>query len=138
MSNVTGRYPSYSYTISLLGPTGPATLLGGFSDASGLSHAHKITGMSKVGDITLKRGVVDSSGLWNWISKVRSAGGAGQTHVIIILRDRANNTVQTWKLHNATPGKYTGPPLSGKGNDVPMEELVLSARFIEIVPPHHH
>lgn len=131
MSAIAGRYSSYHYTLSLLGPSGPATPLGGFSDASGLQ---KITGMDKVGDITLKRGVVDSSSLWNWISQVRSAGGAIHRSVAAVLRDRSNNPVQSWKLRNATPKKYTGPPLGGKGSDVAMEELILSHEGLEILP----
>jgi phage tail-like protein len=92
MSQIPTRFSSYNYTVSLAGPSGPTTVLGGFSDVSGLSvvsaaagaaagqkHVQKkITGIHKVGDVTLKRGVVDSSGLWNWLSRVRSKEGASQ------------------------------------------------------------
>ncbi len=32
-------------------------------------HVRKIPGSHKVGDVTLKRGVVDSSDLWAWITE---------------------------------------------------------------------
>jgi phage tail-like protein len=123
-----------SYTISLLGPFGPARLVGSFSGASGIfltqDHIQKIAGIHKAGDVTLKRGVVDSSCLWNWFSQVRHSGD-----VIITRLGTANHPIQAWRLRNAKPKKYTGPPLGGKGGDVAMEELVLSAEAIEIVPP---
>lgn len=134
MNNSTG-----SYTIGLLAPFGPAALVGSFSGASGIfptqDHIQKIAGINKASDVTLKRGVVDSSCLWNWISQVRQSGGASEHDVIITRLGAANRPIQAWRLRNAKPKKYTGPPLGGKGGDVAMEELVLSAEAIEIVPP---
>lgn len=127
-----------SYTIRLLGPFGPARLVGNFTGASPIfpiPHIQKIDGIHKVGDVTLKRGVVDSSCLWNWISQVRHSGDASENDVIITRLVAANRPIQAWKLRNAKPKKYTGPPLGGKGGDVAMEELVLSAEAIEIAPP---
>ncbi len=126
------------YTISLLGPFGPARLVGSFSGTSGIfptHHIQKVAGINKAGDVTLKRGVVDSSCLWNWISQVRQSGGASEHDVIITRLVTANRPIQAWRLRNAKPTKYTGPPLGGKSGKVAMEELVLSAEAIEIVPP---
>ena len=95
----------------------------------------RFPGSHKVGDVTLKRGVVDSSDLWAWITDTRTNGVAAQRDVIITLRDEAGNPVQKWKLRNVVPMKYTGPTLAGKGGgDVAMEELVLSAEGYEIAP----
>jgi phage tail-like protein len=95
----------------------------------------KIPGSHKVGDVTLKRGVVDSSDLWAWIVDTRANGVEAQRDVVITLRDEAGKPVQSWKLRNVVPMKYTGPTLAGKGGgDVAMEELVLSAEGYEIMP----
>jgi len=96
----------------------------------------KIPGVHTVGDVTLKRGVVNLSSLWNWITQVRSGESPSRHNAVIILRNEAGNPVQTWKLINAKPMRYTGPTLSGNGNEVAMEELVLSSEGIEIVPPY--
>jgi phage tail-like protein len=151
MPDRTAPYPSYNYLVDLKGPRKPAQLLGGFSDVSGLEtdihiseyrdgnetepHVRKIPGSHKVGDVTLKRGVVDSSDLWAWIKKTRVSGVAAQVDVVITLRDEAAKPVQKWTLRNAVPMKYTGPTLAGKGaGEVAMEELVLSAEGFEIAP----
>ena len=151
MATRTAPYPSYSYVVNLNGPRDPDKLLGGFSDVSGLSteihiseyrdgneaepHVRKVPGSHKVGDVTLKRGVVDSSDLWDWITETETTGILAQRDVIITLRDEASNPVQSWKLRGVVPMKYTGPTLAGKGGgEVAMEELVLSAEAFEINP----
>jgi phage tail-like protein len=151
MATRTAPYPSYNYIVNLNGPRDPEKLLGGFSDVTGLSteihiseyrdgneteaHVRKIPGSHKIGDVTLKRGVVDSSDLWDWISQTQTTGILAQRDVVITLRDEANNPVQSWKLRNVVPMKYTGPALAGKGGgEVAMEELLLSAEGFEIDP----
>jgi phage tail-like protein len=151
MPDRTAPYPSYNYIVNLNGPRDPNKLLGGFSDVSGLEtdvhiseyrdgnetnpHVRKIPGSHKVGDVTLKRGLVDSSDLWAWIVDTRTNGVKAQRDVVITLRDEAANPVQKYTLRNAVPMKYTGPTLAGKGaGDVAMEELVLSAEGFEIAP----
>ena len=149
MPDRTAPLPAYNFTVDLSGPRDPDKLLGGFSDVSGLEtdihiseyrdgnepepHVRKIPGSHKVGDVTLKRGVVDSSDLWDWITDARTNGVDAQRDVVITMRDEAGNPVQQWKLRNVIPMKYTGPTLAGKGGgDVAMEELVLSAEGYEI------
>ena len=121
----------------------------GVSDVSGLStdvtiaeyregtdkenHVRKIPGMHKVGDITLKRGIIDSASLWEWVREVRQFGVEAQRSVTITLLDESSrNQVQSWILRGAVPMKYTGPTLAAKGgSDVAMEELVLSIEGLE-------
>jgi phage tail-like protein len=118
--------------------------VGGFSDVSGLTtditiaeyrngndkvnHVRKVPGIYKVGDVTLKRGVINSEALWVWITQTRTSGIGGQRDVTITLLDEAMAPVQVWTLRRCVPMKYTGPTLAGKGGgDVAVEELVLSA-----------
>lgn len=121
----------------------------GFSDVSGLStdvtmaeyregtdkenHVRKVPGMHKVGDITLKRGIIDSESMWDWIKEVRQYGITAQRDVTITMMDESNrNEVQSWFLRGAVPMKYSGPTLAAKGgSDVAMEELVLSIEALE-------
>lgn len=122
----------------------------GFSDVSGLNteltiaeyrngndkenHVRKVPGLHKVGDVTLKRGVINSKDLWEWITETRSKGFEGKRSVTITLLDEsAQNTAQRWVLRGVLPLKWTGPTLAAKGgSDVAMEELVLSCEAIEL------
>lgn len=142
-------YGAFNFLVNLNGPVGPEELLGGFSDVSGLStevpmaeyrngnekenHVHKVPGIHKVADVTLKRGIVNSQDLWTWIDAVRRTGPLAKREVVITLRDEAGRDVQSWKLRGVVPLKYTGPTLAAKGGgDVAMEELVLSAEGLDL------
>ena len=141
-------YGAFNFLVNLNGPIGEDQPLGGFSDVSGLgteitiaeyrngnerpNHVRKVPGIHKVSDVTLKRGIVNSRDLWDWITQTRNEGIAGKRTVVITLRDEAGNPVQKWTLGNVVPMKYTGPTLAAKGGgDVAMEELVLSSESLE-------
>ena len=148
MAERTTPYGAFNFLVNLNGPVGTTEPLGGFSDVSGLgteitvaeyrngnepeNHVRKVAGVHKVSDVTLKRGIVNSSDLWAWIEDVRRFGRSKQRDVVITLRDEAGKDVQAWTLRAVTPTKYTGPTLAAKGGgDVAMEELVLAAEGLE-------
>jgi phage tail-like protein len=148
MADRTTPYGAFNFLVNLNGPIGEDQPLGGFSDVSGLgteitiaeyrngnerpNHVRKVPGIHKVSDVTLKRGIVNSRDLWDWITQTRNEGIAGKRTVVITLRDEAGNPVQKWTLGNVVPMKYTGPTLAAKGGgDVAMEELVLSSESLE-------
>jgi phage tail-like protein len=142
MANGNTNYPNFSIVLSLAAPSDRARPIGGFSEVSGLSMEIGVTeyrdgeerlGLQKTTDVVLKRGLVNSAALFAWIDQARAGETWVASDATIVLRDEANKPAQTWKLSNAKPIKYTGPPLSGKGGgDVAMEELVLSAERIKI------
>jgi phage tail-like protein len=151
MPDRTAPYPSYNFLVDWKGPNGPDTILGGFSDVSGLSsdihiseyrngneaeaHVRKIPGAHKVADVTLKRGLINSKDFWDWITETRKTGVDAKKEVVITLRDEAQNAVQKYRLRGVVPLKYTGPTLSAKGaGEVSMEEIVLSVEGFEIEP----
>jgi phage tail-like protein len=148
MPDRTTPYGAFNFLVNINGPVGPAEPLGGFSDVSGLTtemtvaeyrngnekenHVRKVPGVHKVSDVTLKRGIVNSADLWDWIKQVRTTGPLAKREVVITLRDESGKDVQSWKLRGVVPLKYTGPTLAAKGGgDVAMEELVLSAEGLE-------
>lgn len=93
----------------------------------------KITGMVKTPDITLKRGVIGTLDLYQWLDAIRNGAQNQLKNVQIKLMAEDRETIaQEWKLINARPMKYTGPSLNGKGTDLAIEELVLAAERIEM------
>jgi phage tail-like protein len=137
-------YGAFNFVINFAGQE-PA---GGFSDVTGLNtemvvaeyrsgsspvnHVTKVPGLHKVGDVTFKRGIINSSDHWAWINQVRTTGPLAKRDVTITLRDESGNAIQTWTLRGAMPLKYTGPTLAAKASgDVAMEELVLSAEGLD-------
>ncbi len=100
----------------------------------GVNHVRKINGIYKVGDITLKRGLMGALDLYQWMTQVRTGDLTARRNITIQLRDESGaNTVMTWRLTNARPLKFTGPTLNAKtGTDVAIEELVLSCEDMTI------
>jgi phage tail-like protein len=152
MADRKAPYPNYSYLVDVKGPRDPEKPLGGFSEVTGIKTelhiseyrdgnennpwVHKYSGMHTTADVTLKRGVVDTTDLWDWITAARTTGVDAQRDVTITLRDEANNPVQVYKLYCVTPKGYTSPALNAKGaGDVAIEELVLAPENIEISLP---
>lgn len=135
-------YGAFEYLVSLGGDQGTGDegqVVGGFSDVSGLgielsyseyrngnerqNTVRKVPNTYKVDDVTLKRGVVGSTDLYDWLATVAS-GDLDPRAVTITLLDEARNPVASWELTNAQPKKWTGPTLAAKGGgEVAMEEI---------------
>jgi len=98
------------------------------------SHIEKISGLNKATDVTMRRGVVSSSSLQDWLDDIRKKHKRARRNVRVTLKDERNRVVQTWTLLGSTIIKHTGPPLNAKANDVAIEELVVSCERIEVQP----
>lgn len=85
----------------------------------------KMNGLNKATDVTLKRGVIGTLTLYNWLDKIRS-GKSDMRLVTITMLSEDHKPILDWELHNARIIKYTTGALNAKGNDVAMEEMVLS------------
>lgn len=87
----------------------------------------KITGMNKTTDVTMKRGVIGSLNLYQWLDQIRNGDqNALRTVTIQLQNEDHTEIVQTWKLLRARIIKHVSGPLSAKGTDVAMEELTVS------------
>lgn len=93
----------------------------------------KITGLNKSTDVTLKRGVIGSLDLYEWLNDIRNGNQNALRNVVIQLQNEDHTAVvQTWKLLRARIIKHTSGPLNAKGTDVAMEELVLAYERLEM------
>lgn len=105
-----------------------------FRDASANTGYDKLHGIHKAGKIILKRGIIGTQSFYEWLAKCR-AGKIKECkrNLVITLRgdDRKAQQVR-WKLMNAMPVKYDVPSLNADGNDVAIEELVLSVEGVTL------
>jgi phage tail-like protein len=93
----------------------------------------KITGLNKATDVTLKRGVIGSLNLYQWLNDIRN-GNQSATRTVVIQLQNEDHTevVQTWKLLRARIIKHISGPMNAKGTDVAMEELTISYERLEM------
>lgn len=93
----------------------------------------KLTGLARYDDVTLKRGVIGSLDLYQWLAQVRDGDAkALRTVTIQLLAEDHSEVVQTWKLVRARIVKHVSGPLNAKGRDVAMEELTLAYERLEL------
>lgn len=91
----------------------------------------KVTGLARVADVTLRRGLIGALDLYAWIDDVRDGGQATRT-VTVTLQSEARDAVMTWRLLRARIVKHTSGPFAATGSDVAMEELVLAYERLEL------
>lgn len=139
-------YSNFNFLVNLGGTT---TVNAGFQEVSGMNvevtsadyrvgnspvnHPVKVNGVYKVGDVTLKRGLIGATDLYSMIDAIRTGNHTLQ-NVVIQLRDEAHNgPVFTFTLVNARPIRYTAPTFNAKGGtEVAIEELVLSCEDLTV------
>jgi phage tail-like protein len=93
----------------------------------------KITGLNKATDVTLKRGVIGSLDLYQWLDQIRNGDQAAlRTVVIRLMNEDHSAVVQEWKLLRARIVKHVSGPFNAKASDVAMEELVLAYERLEL------
>ena len=93
----------------------------------------KITGLNKATDVTLKRGVIGSLTMYQWLNDIRNGDQKALRNVTIQLQNEDHTAVvATWKLLRARIIKNVNGPFNAKGTDVAMEELTLAYERLEM------
>ena len=93
----------------------------------------KIPGMNKSTDLTVKRGVIGSLDLYEWLNQIRNGDQNAKRNITIQLQNEDHTAVVlTWKLMRASPIKVIYGGFNGKGTDVAMEEMVLAYERLEL------
>src|ERR671926_288906 len=93
----------------------------------------KITGLNKATDVTMKRGVIGSLNLYQWLNDIRNGNqNAVRTVTVQLQNEDHTAVVQTWKLLRARIVKQTSGPFNAKGTDVAIEEIVIAYERLEI------
>jgi phage tail-like protein len=93
----------------------------------------KITGLNKSTDVTLKRGVIGSLSLYQWLNDIRNGNQNAQRTVTIQLQNEDHSeVVQTWKLLRARIVKHTSGPFNARASEVAIEEIVLAYERLEL------
>ena len=93
----------------------------------------KITGLNKSTDVTMKRGIIGSLDLYQWLNQIRNGDQKALRTVTIQLQNEdRTEIVQAWKLLRARIIKHTSGPFNAKGTDVAMEEMVLAYERLEM------
>ena len=142
-------YVQFNFTVDLNRPgMDPVTFSGGFQEVSGIgmevtvseyrngndkdNGVRKMTGLNKATDVTLKRGVIGTTALYEWLNEIRNGDQKSFRDVTVVLMSEDRTPVLEWRLLRARIIKCTYGPMNAKGNDVAMEEMVLAYERLEM------
>lgn len=95
-----------------------------YREGSDPTHVRKLPGLSKYGNITLKRGFTDNTELADWRNTVIN-GVTERKDGAIILMDEAGQPALRWEFTNAWPVKLEGATLNATANEVAIESAEL-------------
>lgn len=88
------------------------------------THQRKLSGLTKFGNVTLKKGITDNMDLYDWRKSVEQSGAKGaRKNMSLILIDEEGNDKSRWNIVEAWPTKYDPSDFSAKGNEVLIETL---------------
>lgn len=83
----------------------------------------KMPGMTKFGNVTMKKGVFKGDAkFWDWIGKIKM-NTIKRMPITISLLDEAGKPTMVWVLANAWPTKVSGTDLKAEGNEVAIETI---------------
>jgi phage tail-like protein len=93
----------------------------------------KLTGLARYPDVTLKRGIIGSLDLYQWLNDIRNGDAAAyRTVTVQLLSEDHTAVVQTWKLLRARAVKHVSGPFNALCSDVAIEELTLAYERLEL------
>ncbi len=92
--------------------------------------AHKLPGLVKHSNITLKWGITDDASLWEWRKKAMDGKVERKNGSIILLDDTGAEKLR-WNFREGWPTKWTGPTFNATGNEVAIETLEIVHEGLE-------
>jgi phage tail-like protein len=93
----------------------------------------KLTGLARYPDVTLRRGVIGSLDLYQWLNEIRNGNvAAHRTVTVSLMNEDHTSVVQEWKLQRARIIKHVSGPFNARASEVAMEELTLAYERLEM------
>ncbi|NRB36689.1 MAG: phage tail protein [Rhodobacteraceae bacterium] len=102
-----------------------------YREGSDATHVRKMPGLSKYGNITLKRGFTDNTELWDWRKTVID-GQTERKDAAIILLNEAREPAIRWEIRNAFPAKLEGATLNATANETAIESMELAVEAVAL------
>lgn len=100
------------------------------------NYSRKLGGLTKFGDLTLKKGLTVSLELYNWYQLIENSGpdaSGGRKNISLMLMDSSGNITARWNILNAWPTGYEASGMNASGNEVEVETFTITLEKMERV-----
>lgn len=102
--------------------------------------ADKSPGLVDFVDVTLERGIVTSTDLYDWLLQVVDAAAdvglsdpAIRRTLDLVQLDRANNEIRRWRLHNCWPMRFSAGDWDNEADENVIESVTLAYDYYTLV-----
>jgi len=145
MAEIKYPMPSFHFQVEVAGEEIPFSEVSGldievqvieYRDGSSREYSsHKMTGIPKYSNITLKRGILPhDSFFFTWINNT-ALNKPDRRDLTISLLNEEHSPVRIWKVKRAFPVKLLGPVLKATDNEVAIETIELAHEGLVIEAP---
>ena len=141
-------YADYNFLVDL-GSGDPTAVTAGFSEVllpqvffdvieyrtgnEKESEVRKIPGRAHYGNLILKRGVIGTLDLYQWVNQIQNGDVNALRNVVIQLQSEdRTSVVLTWKLFRTWPVRYSFSSLEACGKEALIEILELACERLEM------
>jgi phage tail-like protein len=105
-----------------------------YREGTDAPHVRKLSGLTRYGNVTLKRGMTSSRELSDWQQQIVAGQLLGSRRpVVIVVQDESGADQARFVVADAWPVRYEVGALDAKGNEVLIELLELANEGIERV-----
>lgn len=94
-------------------------------------HPRKLAGLRKNGPVTLKRGVVADSSLWDWYRNIANGDDDRRNGTVVLMNEQRQDVLR-WHFEGGWPNKIEGPALKAAGNEVAIESIEIVVEDITL------
>jgi len=133
-------YKNFNFRVEIEGLT-----VAEFSEVSGLESetavieyrtgadrvTRKLPGLTRFGNVVLRRGLTQDAELWNWRKTVLDGNVERKNGSVFLLADDGTE-VMRWNFNNGWISKWVGPALNAKSSDVAIETIEITHEGIEL------
>jgi phage tail-like protein len=96
----------------------------------GATHPSKLAGLTKYGNVVLRRGITDDRELYDWhLAAVN--GDISRRNGSIVVLDRKGGEAARWNFFGAWPQRWEGPALNSTTSELAVETLELAVERLE-------
>jgi phage tail-like protein len=95
------------------------------------SNTRKLPGLSKYGNVTMKKGVVVDQDFFKWF-KTGVDGDIVRLDISILLLDEQRQEKVRYNLTSAWPVKFVGPDLKASANEIAVQSLEIAHEGLRI------
>jgi len=96
------------------------------------THVRQLSGLTKFGNLTLKKGITDNMDMFNWLKKVTDKGAQdNRQNITVTLIDETGADKCAWNIVQAWPLKIEESGFNATGNEVFIETLEIVHEGIE-------